>query len=228
MADALPFARPPCLMRPESAVTSSEASVSGGTDAVGVEESPRANLKGGLANRPACQPAYDGHLFVQSLMVLFEAVWLETCKPGCGGAFAALNAPGGPTLEWRALEFFGAGLGPDGPEGPWERSWEALLESLGKAHLQRPKKSTKHLPNKWITFWGSNIATLYKRFRYGRPPLSVPGGVSTVCELACTGQGGEALPSPLRDPLFLTCARAVSPRPAFGVLRLTAATPHLV
>ena len=58
--------------------------------------------------------------------------------------------------------------------------------------------------------------------------MSVPGGVSTVCELACTGQGGEALPSPLRDPLFLTCARAVSPRPAFGVCRLTAATPHLV
>ena len=60
----------------------------------------------------------------------------------------------------------------------------------------------------------------------GRP--SVPGGVNTVCELACTGQGGEALPSPLRNPLFLTCARAVSPRPAFGVCRLTAATPHLV
>ena len=58
--------------------------------------------------------------------------------------------------------------------------------------------------------------------------MSVPGGVSTVCELACTGQGGEALPSPLRDPLFLTCARAVSPRPAFGVCRLTSATPHLV
>ena len=58
--------------------------------------------------------------------------------------------------------------------------------------------------------------------------MSVPGGVSTVCELACTGQGGEALPSPLRDPLFLTCPRAVSPRPAFGVCRLTAATPHLV
>ena len=58
MADALPFAGPPCLMRPESAVTSSEASVSGGADAVSVEESPRANLKGGLANPntglPAC------------------------------------------------------------------------------------------------------------------------------------------------------------------------------
>ena len=49
-----------------------------------------------------------------------------------------------------------------------------------------------------------------------------------ACELACAGQGREALPSPLRDPLFLPCARAVSPRPAFGVCRLMAATPHLV
>ena len=58
-------------------------------------------------------------------------------------------------------------------------------------------------------------------------PDECPGGVSTLCELACAGQGGEALPSPLH-PLFLTCARAVSPRPAFGVCRLTAATPQLV
>ena len=78
-------------------------------------------------------------------------------------------------------------------EGPWERSWEALLEALGKAHLQHPQKSS------WIQL----------RYR-GGPPMSGPGGVSTVCELARTGQGGEALPSPPRDPLFLTCARAVS------------------
>ena len=63
---------------------------------------------------------------------------------------------------------------------------------------------------------------------YGRPPMGVFKGVSTACELACIGQGGEALPSPLCDPLFLPCARAVNPRPVFGVCRLTAATPHLV
>ena len=40
-------------------------------------------------------------------------------------------------------------------------------------------------------------------------------------------QVNEALPSSLRDPLFL-CARAVSPRPAFGVCRLRAAAHHLV
>ena len=57
MAESLPFAGPPCLMRPESAVTRSEASVSGGADAVSVEESPRANLKAGLANPKAGLPA---------------------------------------------------------------------------------------------------------------------------------------------------------------------------
>ena len=46
VADALPFADLPCLMRPESAVTCSDASVSGGANAVSVEESPRAKLKG--------------------------------------------------------------------------------------------------------------------------------------------------------------------------------------
>ena len=62
MADALPFAGPPCLIRPESAVTSSEASVSGGAD---VEESPRANLKGGgkPQGRPASLPMIAISLF---------------------------------------------------------------------------------------------------------------------------------------------------------------------
>ena len=31
---------------------------------------------------------------------------------------------------------------------------------------------------------------------------------------------------PLHDPLFLTCAWAARPWPAFGACRLTAATPH--
>ena len=55
MADTLPFAGPPCLMRPVSAVTSSDAS--GGADAVSLEESPRTNLIGGLANPKAGLPA---------------------------------------------------------------------------------------------------------------------------------------------------------------------------
>ena len=42
--------------------------------------------------------------------------------------------------------------------------------------------------------------------------MAGPNEVSTACELTCIGQGGEASPSPLRDPLF------VSARPAFGVL----------
>ena len=57
VADTLPFAGPPCLMREEPEVTCSDASVSGGADAVSVEESPRANLKGGLANPKAGLPA---------------------------------------------------------------------------------------------------------------------------------------------------------------------------
>ena len=57
MADAVPVAGPPCLMRPEPAVTCCDASVSGEADAVSVEESPRANLKGGLANPKAGLPA---------------------------------------------------------------------------------------------------------------------------------------------------------------------------
>ena len=81
-----------------------------------------------------------------SPMVLFEAVWLQS-----------------PARLWRGLEgplacFLGLwpGFGtPDSPEGgPWERSWEALLEALGKAHLQRQSK--------WITFWGSK-----QRYRGG-------------------------------------------------------------
>ena len=44
-------------MRPESAVTSSDAPVSGGADAVSVKESPRANLEEGLANPKAGLPA---------------------------------------------------------------------------------------------------------------------------------------------------------------------------
>ena len=84
--------------------------------------------------------------------MLFEAVWLETCKPGCGGPFAAPERPGEALEGIEAPDLFlgfraptsplGRVWDPDGPEGPWERSWEALLESLGKAHLQRPQKST--------------------------------------------------------------------------------------
>ena len=49
------------------------------------------------------------------------------------------------------------------------------------------------------------------------------GRVSTAPELACTGQGGEALPSP---PTCSFCNGVVSPQPAFGVCRWIAA--HLV
>ena len=49
------FAGPPSLMRPESAITSSDAPVSGGADAVSVEESPRANLE--RPGKPKGRPA---------------------------------------------------------------------------------------------------------------------------------------------------------------------------
>ena len=58
VADALPFAGPPCLMRPEPAVTCCDASVSGGADAVSVREAWQ-------TQRSACQRAYHSHLFVQ-------------------------------------------------------------------------------------------------------------------------------------------------------------------
>ena len=67
----------------------------------------------------------------------------------------------------------------------------------------------------------------HKKVKNGGPvwaaPNEVSGRVSAACELTCTGPGGEVLPSPLS-----ACARAVSPRPAVGVCRLTAANPQLV
>ena len=129
-----------------------------------------------------------------------------------GGAFKPPEEFDEDWRPWRPCIFqsLKAGLGPLGKVlgGPFWRL------------LGRPPCSAR---NRLVL--GYNIAG---EVRYGRPPMSVCGGVSTLCELACTGQGGEALPSPLRDPLFLTCARAVSPRPAFGVCRFIAATPHVV
>ena len=46
---------------------------------------------------------------------------------------------------------------PDSPAGPRERSWEALLEALGKAHLPRPQKSTKHRQSKWLRYRGGPV-----------------------------------------------------------------------
>ena len=131
MADALPFAGPPCLMRPESAVTCSDASVSGGADAVSVEESPRANLKKGLAKgRPASAPIIAISLLneievlsrrLMSPMVLFEAVWLQSpakVVEGFGGSLACFLG-------------FGLGLGPLTAlkalgKGPGRPSWRLL------------------------------------------------------------------------------------------------------
>ena len=48
-------------------------------------------------------------------------------------------------------------------------------------------------------------------------PMRFPGEVNMAFELASVGQGGEALPSPLRDPLSLPCAQAVSLLPGFAV-----------
>ena len=59
-------------------------------------------------------------------------------------ALRALEAPGdGPFLGFSSIEqpVLGRVWDPDGPEGSWERSWEALLEFLGKARLQ-PARST--------------------------------------------------------------------------------------
>ena len=102
--------------RPESAVTYSDASVSGGADAVSVEEPPRANLKGGLANPKAGLMRLE--VLSRRLMsprVLFEAVWLESPASQSGlaqpfwGGFGTLTAlkalgrgPGRPS--WRLLE----------------------------------------------------------------------------------------------------------------------------
>ena len=86
-----------------------------------------------------------------SPMVLFEAVWLESpasqsslakVEEGFGRfSLQPLKAP----RPWQLLEAPGSGpcfrvWDPDSPEGTWERSWEAFLEALGKAHLQPAKK----------------------------------------------------------------------------------------
>ena len=65
MADALPFAGPPCLVRPEPAVTCFDASVSGGADAVSVEESPCEfqGRPGKPKGRPASVPIIAISLF---------------------------------------------------------------------------------------------------------------------------------------------------------------------
>ena len=70
-------------MRPESAVTNFDASVSGGADAVSVEESPHANLKGGLANP---KPGLPACLSKPSAISLFN---------GTGGAFRAADVSDG-------------------------------------------------------------------------------------------------------------------------------------
>ena len=105
-----------------------------------------------------------------SPMVLFEAVWLESLASqsglakvveGFGGSLCSPGGPGRPLkTPGRMGLFFWAWAwvwDPDSPAGPWERSWEALLEALGKAHLPRPQKSTKHSQSKWITLWGSYV-----------------------------------------------------------------------
>ena len=98
--------------------------------------------------------------------------------------------------------------GNDGPREAWERR---------ACHVHQRKHG------------GHTINSLVMgEVQYGRPSMTFPGELNTACELTCAGEGGEALPSPLGDPLFLPCARAVSPRPTFGVCRLTAATPQLV
>ena len=61
----------------------------------------------------------------------------------------------------------------------------------------------------WETWEAGSLVILYAIGEV-RPPDEVYGRG----EPSCTGQGGEALPSPLRSPLFLLCAWAVSPRPA--------------
>ena len=112
MADALPFTGPPCLMRTESVVTCSDASVSGGADAVSVEKSPRTNLKGGLANPKAGLQALSRRLM--SPMVLLEAVWLQALQ--ASQAWQRLLE--GPSAAPESLSVFslfqplGAGLGP--------------------------------------------------------------------------------------------------------------------
>ena len=98
-----------------------------------------------------------------SPMVLFEAVWLESPASQSGLAKVVEGFGRSPLQAPEALAAFWALArvwDPDSPEGPWKRSWEALLEALGKAHLQRPRKSRKHPQTKWITLWGSTIATL--------------------------------------------------------------------
>ena len=79
--------------------------------------------------------------------MVFEAVWLESPASQSGLAKVVEGFGRSPLQPLKVPEAL-SGSGPvflgDSPEGPWERSWEALLEALGKAHLQRPQKSTKH------------------------------------------------------------------------------------
>ena len=124
-----------------------------------------------------------------SSMVLFEAVWLESPASQSGLA--------------KVVEGFGFWALGEVLGGPPGGSWKGPPAALAKKHEAPPDQINHALGFEYSYAIGEG---------YGRPPMSVPGGVSTVCELACTGPGGEALPSPLRDPLFLTCARAVSQR----------------
>ena len=85
---------------------------------------PRANLKKGLASQGF---SFQMRLEVLSMKALqasqaWQRLWRVLESP-----FAAPCWKDGPVF----LSF-----GPDSPEGLWERSWEALLEALGKAHLQ--------------------------------------------------------------------------------------------
>ena len=63
--------------------------------------------------------------------------------------------------------------------------------------------------------------------RSGRPPVRIPGGVRHGLQAACAGQGGEALPSPLRDPLFLVMRSGCEPSASARGLSLDVSDPSL-
>ena len=93
------------------------------------------------------------------------------------------------------------------------------------------KKNSKntHPPDqKWLRLWGFTINSYaIGEVRSGRPPVRIPGGVRHGLQAACAGQGGEALPSPLRDPLFLVMRSGCEPSASVRGPSLDVSDPSL-
>ena len=103
------------------------------------------------------------------------------------------------------------------------------LKPRGPQHDPKDSKKNARPPEqKWLKLWGRK-KTLQGRSGLARPHREFPEGQGTAFSQPVQAKEEVRLyPHLSATHSFLLCARAACPRPAFGVCRLTSATPHLV